>query len=110
MRRTAHHLVAALRYTRGQPIASSEELRLVLDVERHVNQAPKRPEVQLPKGYRLSLVTAAMEQTGETAGAIRFFPDGSSTGGRVRLMTEAREWNVEVAWLTGEVRLREVTQ
>lgn len=109
LRRVGHDLVAALRYTRGQAIASGAEQRLELDVEKQVYRAPKRSEVALPKGYRMTLVTAASEQTGETSGAIRFFPDGSATGGRVRLIADAREWNVEVAWLTGDVRLREVT-
>ena len=38
---------------------------------------------------------------------VRFFPDGSSTGGRISLIAGEREWQVEIAWLTGEVRLRE---
>ena len=58
----------------------------------------------------LRLVTAAEEQTSETTGRIRFYPDGSSTGGKVRLISGEREWQVQVGWLTGEVRLREADQ
>jgi len=103
-------LVAALRYTRGQAIVTGEEQRLALDVEKQTYIAPKKPEVALPRGLKLALLTAAEEQISETSGAIRFFPDGSSTGGRVRLTAGERKWDVEVAWLTGEVRQREVEQ
>ena len=33
-----------------------------------------------------------------------FFPDGASTGGRVQLALDDAAWQVEVAWLTGQVR------
>src|SRR5436190_13557023 len=101
-------LVAALRYTRGQAIVTGAEQRLELDVEKQTYHAPKRAEVELPRGLKLALLTAAQERISETSGAIRFFPDGSSTGGRVRLTAGERQWDVEVGWLTGEVRLREV--
>jgi general secretion pathway protein H len=108
VRAAGRDLVAALRYTRGQAIFTGKEQVLALDVEKRSYQAPARSEVVLPGEMELRLVTAAMEQTGDTKGNIRFYPDGSSTGGRVRLLLGQREWNVEVAWLTGEVRLREV--
>ena len=110
MRNAGHDLVAALRYTRGQAIVSGEERKLELDVDKRSYQAPKRNVQELPKGLTLKLLTAASERTGSSTGAIRFFPDGSSTGGRVRLIAGDHASDVEVAWLTGEVRLREGTQ
>ena len=107
VRSAGRDLVAALRYTRGQAIVGNTEQVLELDVERRTYKAPKRPEVELPKDMELKLLTAAMEQTGDSKGNIRFFPDGSSTGGRVRLIAGERQWSVEVAWLTGEVVLRQ---
>jgi len=103
--RAGHDLVAALRYTRGQAIVTGEMQRLHLDVEARTYRAANRPVQQLPRGLKLSLLTAASEQTDASTGAIRFYPDGSSTGGRVKLTAGEREWRVEVAWLTGEVRL-----
>ena len=38
-------------------------------------------------------------------GAILFFPDGGSTGGRVTLSAGTAAWSADVAWLTGETRL-----
>jgi general secretion pathway protein H len=76
-------------------------------VEKRSYTAPRRKEVQLPKDMELRLLTAAEEQTGQSTGRVRFYPDGSSTGGRIKLVAGARAWDVEIAWLTGEVRLRE---
>ena len=110
VRAAGKDLVAALRYTRGQAIVSGEEQALELDVEHRTYTAPKRDAQELPGKMELRLVTAAEEQTSETTGRIRFYPDGSSTGGKVRLISGEREWQVQVGWLTGEVRLRESGQ
>ncbi len=40
-------------------------------------------------------------------GGIRFYPDGSSTGGRVTLSLEGLQMRVDVEWLTGRVRITE---
>jgi general secretion pathway protein H len=55
----------------------------------------------------MKLLTAQSELTEDGKGRIRFYPDGSSTGGRVTILRDTKEWRVEVAWLTGEVRLEE---
>ena len=109
IRGAGRDLVAALRYTRGQAIVKREEQALELDVERRVYRAPNRPEAELPKDMEMKLLTASQEQVDETTGRVRFFPDGSSTGGRISLIAREREWQVEIAWLTGEVKLREAT-
>ena len=52
----------------------------------------------------VSFIGAREVQPREGEGAIVFFPDGASTGGRVRLRIRSAAWNVDVAWLTGQVR------
>jgi general secretion pathway protein H len=56
---------------------------------------------------KVSLYTAQSETVDETAGRIRFFPDGSATGGQVTLRGGAVQRKVDVNWLTGEVKIRE---
>lgn len=107
VRAASRDLVAALRYTRGQAIVSQSEQVLELDLEKFTYTAPKRKPVELPKDMELRLLTAAQELTGEKAGRIRFYPDGSSTGGRVKLVRGQRAWDIEIAWLTGEVAMRQ---
>jgi general secretion pathway protein H len=50
-------------------------------------------------------VGARDDAAGEGVATYRFFPDGASTGGHVRLRRGDAEWRVDVAWLTGEVAL-----
>lgn len=107
LRAAGQNLVAALRYTRSQAIITQTEQVLVLDVQERSYVAPKRARVQLPQDMEMRMLTAAEEQQDERTGRIRFYPDGSSTGGRIALRAGERAWSVEVAWLTGEVHLRE---
>lgn len=100
-------LTAAMRYTRGLAIVQHEQRALEIDVDARTYQAPGRPLIELPEGLDMKLLTAASEQTGDSKGLIRFFPDGSSSGGRVTLKRGDHEWRVEIAWLTGEVRMEE---
>lgn len=100
-------LVAALRYTRGQAIVKREAQTLSVDVEQRRYKAPNKKWVELPKDMTMKLFTARSELEEEGVGRIRFFPDGSSTGGHIDLVRDAAVWRVEVLWLTGEVSLRE---
>lgn len=108
VRSASRDLMAAMRYTRGQAILKRSEQTLAVDVEKRQYQAPGRGVVELPEGMDMRLLTARTERTGDTTGTIRFYPDGSSTGGRVTLVAGEREWEINVAWLTGEVTRQEV--
>jgi pyruvate,orthophosphate dikinase len=58
-------------------------------------------------GAEVAFLTAAEEVSRERRGAIRFFPDGSATGGGIRLTQNGRSYLVSVHWLTGQVSLAE---
>ena len=80
---------------------------LVIDLNNHVFGHSGSKPAKLPERYRYTLETAASERLGERVAAIRFFPDGGSTGGRVVLGFGDRERAVDVDWLTGRVRLND---
>ncbi len=101
----AKDVMAELRYTRSKAIVSRSEQVLEIDVEARTVQGPGRQPVQLPEEIELRLLTAQQEVSGSSKGAIRFFSDGGSTGGKVTLLTESRQWEVKVSWLTGEIEL-----
>jgi len=102
MRTAARKVAANLRYTRTQAILQKSEQVFMIDTETRTYQAPEREPVELPEGMNVELMTARTELTGETAGGIRFYPDGGSTGGSVRLESDNRIYKVSVGWLTGE--------
>jgi len=105
IRVAARNMVAALRYTRTQAILNKSEEIFLVDTDQHRYTAPGRDPVVLPEGMDVLLTTARTEMTSEKVGGIRFFPDGGSTGGRIDLIANGREFNVNVAWLTGEASL-----
>ncbi|MGN2251633.1 Tfp pilus assembly protein FimT/FimU [Frateuria sp. GZRe14] len=96
-------LAAALRATRAQAIVKGKEQTFELDTKSASYQAAGGKEVALPKGMRLSITSAREDQPDNHTGRIRFFPDGSSTGGHIVLQRGERRWQVNVTWLTGAV-------
>jgi general secretion pathway protein H len=106
MRSAARKVAASLRYTRTHAILTKSEQIFLVDTEKHSFQAADRQQETLPKGMNVELNTARSELTSETAGGIRFYPDGGSTGGNVRLEANGRVYQVNVAWLTGEASMQ----
>ena len=90
MRTAARKVAAGLRYTRTRAIISKSEQVFLLDTEELTYKAAEREPVALPEGLNVELNTARSELTSETAGGIRFYPDGGSTGGNVRLEADIR--------------------
>jgi general secretion pathway protein H len=105
MRTAAGKVAAGLRYTRTQAILKKSEQVFIVDTEALTYQAAGREPKPLPEGMLVELNTARSELTSETAGGIRFYPDGGSTGGNVRLEANGRIYRVNVAWLTGEASI-----
>jgi len=103
-------LVAALRYTRGQAVVKREQKTLDIDLEAMSYTVPGKEPVKFPDKIEVKLLTAQSELIHEKAGRIRFYPDGSSTGGHVSIIAGTREWRVNVGWLTGEVDLEELKE
>lgn len=108
LKSAARKVAAGLRYARNKSLSSDEETILMLDLEsKQFNVSGKKKNYQLHKDLDLTLLTAESEMVAEYRGAIRFFPDGGSTGGRISLSTGKRKFAVDVDWLTGKVRIME---
>ncbi len=101
-------LAAALRYTRGQAIVKGSEQVIRFNLRDWSYKVPGKAAQKLPDGMELRIRTAAEEQIDKDIWGLRFYPDGSSTGGRITIIRGPREWHVNVSWLTGEVRVKEV--
>lgn len=105
IRAASRDLVAALRYTRSQAMVKHKQQTIQFDMQAKTYRAPGKKLVSLPEEMDMQLYTAESEIASENSGAIRFFPDGASTGGRVTLSVGERLWRINVVWLTGEVRM-----
>jgi len=106
MRTAARKVAASLRYTRTRAILDKSEKVFLVDTESRTYRAADREPQQLPEGMNVELNTARSELTSEFVGGIRFYPDGGSTGGNVRLEGNGRVYQVNVAWLTGEASVQ----
>ncbi|KAB8186218.1 prepilin-type N-terminal cleavage/methylation domain-containing protein [Lysobacter maris] len=106
LRSAAKEVASQLRYTRAQALATGEVQRFVIDPQGHRWEAPNGRHGEIPDAIRIRFTGAREAQQSEGEGAVMFFRDGAATGGRVQLSIEQAAWNIDVAWLTGEVRLR----
>jgi general secretion pathway protein H len=108
LRGAARELAAGLRLARGQAITQRTEAMLQLDVATRRFTVPPDPRVHaLPAGIELKLFTAQRDLVSDNVGAIRFYPDGGSNGGRVTVASGDRKYDVDVDWLTGRVAILE---
>ena len=101
----ARQLAAGLRLARSEAIAQRHETVLTLDLEKRSFRVAKAREVELPAKIELKLFTAQSDLVSEREGAIRFFPDGGSNGGRITVASGERKYEVDVDWLTGRVAI-----
>ena len=104
LRNAQRDLVSGLRYARSQAVNSQQAVTVGINVGTGTMQVlDRRRNLSIPDGVSLTLVTAQQEQVSEREGAIRFYPDGSSTGGRVSFRQGDRVSLIDVNWLTGRV-------
>lgn len=104
----AKEVAAQLRFTRARAIASGVPQEFVIDPGARTWRAPNGRHGRLPDTGEVVFTGARDLQPTAGEGAVRFFPDGAATGGRVRLAANGGGWDVDVAWLTGEVRVRRI--
>jgi general secretion pathway protein H len=108
MKAAAREVAGLLREARGLAIRDNRETAVIVDTEQNVYRLGRDARGhELSARLQVSLVTAASEQLDDTRGRIRFFPDGTSTGGRVTLSRDDRKFDITVDWLTGLVAISE---
>lgn len=108
LKAAARTLASGLRQAQTTAMATRRDAMLTLDVEARQFRIPGDKEPRsLPADVDLKLYTAESEVTSQHTGAIRFYPDGSSTGGRITLSSGKRQYLVDVDWLTGKVAIED---
>ena len=133
LRDATHRLAAEMRATRARAVATGVDQSFVIDTQaRRWRSGPSdvaiedlgadgptpapssksanprgnaRRSGELDDALALGATVAREEQPGPGIAAIRFFADGSSTGGRVVVRRGDAAWRVDVNWLTGAVRV-----
>ena len=113
LRAGAKDVAAQMRFARAVAISSGQPQDVIIDPTARQWQGAKGRSGDLPgvgevvfTGARASQFAAGEEN--DDKGTVRFFPDGAATGGRVRLLANGAGWDVDVVWLTGEVKVKRV--
>src|SRR5262249_49052461 len=101
---SARAVINALRVSRAAAIAHNAEVTVVIDVQHRTIESAAVPRHSLGSDIAAKITFAEPERRGRNAGAFRFFPDGSATGGDVQLALAGREARICLDWLTGEAR------
>jgi len=99
-------LIADLRYVRSKAMIDSADTAITIDVSgRNYFSQDSRINRSLPQGMSVVITVDENDITG-TKGRIVFYPDGSSSGGKIKLIKDGRELEVVTTWLNGYVTMR----
>lgn len=102
LRAAVRTVATQLRYARTRALVTGQSQLFQVDLDRH-EWAAADHHGELAKSLQVTVDAVREEQAGARTLGIRFFPDGSSTGGRVSLRVRGVGARVDVRWLTGEV-------
>ena len=97
-------LAASLRFARQQAVFAGRESVLMLDIEAGTWSIDGAPAGRLNRSVHASITTDA-DEAGRAHAAVRFYPDGRSSGARIALAAGDVARRIEIDWLTGHVTL-----
>ena len=108
LKKAARDVLASLRSARAQAVANQKATVWVMDIDNNTIQvvgATRFKTKSIDESIRVKLNTAESELVGNAKGGIRFYPDGSSTGGSVELTANEHVFTVNVEWISGRISL-----
>lgn len=108
VRAAAREIAAGMRRTRGLAILANRDSRFTVDTEnKRYAIGDGRSWHALPERIGIEVETARSEVIDDTIAGLRFYPDGSTTGGRITVSNADRTYHVMLDWLTGTVSVVE---
>ncbi|MFW5444084.1 MAG: GspH/FimT family pseudopilin [Methylococcaceae bacterium] len=104
LKAAARDMASALRYARGQALISHKEVAVAINLaENNYNISSRDKVYHFSDEIDLTLVIAQDEFKDEETGHIRFYADGSSSGGRITMEWGELMYRLDVNWLSGKV-------
>ena|SRR5262245_14210183 len=106
---TAYEMASRFRAARTAAIREASEQTVVIDMGNRVVTAGRATApLKIADTVNITSETSATEQRAPRIAGVRFFPNGQSTGGKVRLETGRQAYEVRINWLTGRVAVERV--
>ncbi|WP_245629520.1 GspH/FimT family protein [Kiloniella spongiae] len=109
LRSEASEISDLLRQLRGEAVTNNKSAVFELDINDKSYRAGLLGVARsLSKDIEVRFISARDETAGGNIGGIRFYPDGSATGGQITLSTpKGQSALIRVDWLTGRVIVEE---
>ena len=108
LRSNARAVATGLRLARDAAINTKRESVLSINLESREFTLPNDTRLhKLNDKLDVKLYTAEADLISDKVGTIRFYPDGSSNGGRVTVAAGERGFEIDVDWLTGHVTIKD---
>ena len=99
-------LIADLRYVRSKALVNSTDTAITIDVSgKNYFSQDATISRSFPQEISVS-ITVDEKNIAGSKGRIVFYPDGSSSGGKIKLTSNGRELEVVTTWLNGYVTMR----
>ena len=98
-------LASGLRYTRSQAMISHTQATLNFDLTQNSYTLAGQTKIHAIATDIDVTVSTAKEDLSDGVAKLRFFPDGSSTGGRIILEKNKLSQEININWLTGQVSI-----
>lgn len=106
----ARDIASALRYAHGQALMSRQPVSVAVNLAENSYRISNRDKIyRLDERIDISLTVAEEEFADGQEGSIKFFGDGSSTGGRITLEWGPQLRRIDVNWMTGAVAIADAT-
>ena len=107
LKAAARDLTSGLRYVRSQAMLSHENATLDFNLSNNSYSLTGQDKIYtLPENIDVTINTAK-DELHDGVAQLRFFPDGSSIGGRITLEKKSHVQEININWLTGHVTLAE---
>ncbi len=107
LKAAARDLTSGLRYVRSQAMLSHSQATLDFNLSENSYSLTNQNKVyEIPETIDVTINTAK-DELHDGVAQLRFFPDGSSIGGRITLEKNNLSQEININWLTGHVTLIE---
>jgi len=102
-------IAAAMKLARDSAINTRRDAFVTVNVDsREFTTTFEDKTHKLNNQLTLKLFTSQADQITEQVASFRFYPDGSSNGGRISVIANEREFTIDVDWLTGRVTVADL--
>ncbi len=109
LRKSSREVAASLRQARAQAIMRQQAMLWKMNIQQKrfwIEGDTGGNERNFAASITGKINTTTSEVDSADQGGIRFYPDGSSTGGSVELTQNQQAYKINVEWVTGRVSIQ----